>query len=170
MAADIESPRVREIIVTNIDWLFDFGIKESLTLYDTDTVEYNAAEHTVDIVLAPRTPEGFPEYITYHVGKIIGQHTQQARLKVGVPDHAWRQPKAASASGPVPAGRAGRPTAHSASSAPVAPVDQMRHSPRAPRELRGRAPRSTPTYDSQDQVPAHTSGSWKGDDQTGTEA
>lgn len=160
----IEAGQFTEVVVTDIDWLFDGNIKEALTLRDTDTIKYNTVEGSVDIVLAPRDADDFPEYISYQIAKMIGQRTKQRHMKVAIPDRAWRHPRPTTAASP-----SGHPLVSPVTSSPVSSTSRgsaargSQSHPRSPgRPARPPlSPRSTPTYDSRAQEAVHTSGSWR---------
>jgi hypothetical protein len=165
----IESGQFEEIIVTDIDWLFDGGIREGVSLRDSDTIQYDKAEGVINVILESRLPDGFPECFTYQIKKIIGQRTAQRRMKVAIPDFAWRQARrsgAASVSAPPPIAQGSLRSASSSSPGSAARVGLSHRSSRAPRVRPDPPLPNTPTYDSRAQQGAQTSGPWRGGDQS----
>jgi hypothetical protein len=168
----IESGQFEEIVVTDIDWLFDGGIREGVSLRDEDTIQYDKAEGVINVILESRIPNGFPECFTYQIGKIIGQRTAQRRMKVAIPDFAWRQHQrrhqstAAAASGSPPAGRGSSRSADSSSPGSTARVGLSHRSSRVSQVRQPQPPQDTPRYDSRAQQAVQTSGPWRGADRS----
>lgn len=74
----------REIIVTDVEFLFDFGLKDSITLFDGDVLDHNPTLGTIEVILAPKDLGRFPEYISYQTSKIIVMRKCQRTVQVKI--------------------------------------------------------------------------------------
>lgn len=103
MAIDhLSTEPFREITVTDVEFLFDFGLKDSITIYDGDAFDHNPALGTIEVILAPKALGRFPEYISYQVSKIIVMRKCQRIVRVKITPPLSDPVVAASASVPAP--------------------------------------------------------------------
>jgi hypothetical protein len=81
---NLQTEQFRDLTVTDVEFVFDFGIKDLITLYDGDVIQHNTAAGTIDVIFAPKDSRRFPEYVSYQISKIIVQRTQQRIMRVRV--------------------------------------------------------------------------------------
>lgn len=78
------SPEFRDTLVTDIEWVFDFGVQDAVTLREGDTVDTDSEPGWIVITLQPFDPGGFPEVIKHPISKIIGERHRLRVMKVRV--------------------------------------------------------------------------------------
>lgn len=146
------SPEYREILVTDIAWVFDYGIEDSVTLREGDTIDHTSEPGWLVITLQPLTEGLFPEVIRHPVAKIIGERHQMRRMKVritgptaptGHPEVEVPLPFADEASGSAtgPVGRGLRDSGASPTPDTGVPEGLVAPTPQAPPTPRGPRPR-----------------------------
>lgn len=100
----LQSPQFRDVLVTDVEWRFDYGLTDALTLKEGDTLDTESEPGWVVVTL--QHPGGFPEIVRHQVSKIISERHQLRVQKVPITPgpgvlEAPEAPGAGSTVGPV---------------------------------------------------------------------
>lgn len=111
-ADKLSSPTTRLILVTDVEWRFDFGLKDAVTLREGDTIDAKSEPGWVVVTLQPVIPGGFPEVVRHQITKIISERHQMRVMEVPVspPKNPIPAPVVTTASVDAPVAPAPAPT------------------------------------------------------------
>lgn len=111
-ADKLNSPTTRPILVTDVEWRFDFGLKDAVTLREGDTIDSTVEPGWVVVTLQPVVLGGFPEVVRHQITKIISERHQMRVMEVPVspPTSPIPAPVVATASAGGPVAPAPAPT------------------------------------------------------------
>jgi hypothetical protein len=141
----ILSDPYREILVTDIEWRFDYGEHDAATLREGDVIDRTSEPGWVLITLQSLVPGGFPEIVRHQVCKIISERHRLRRMRIKADPPGGTTEGGASGFGPADptpghsgALRIGGIGAPEGPQAPTPPAPPIRRDP-APRR-RGSVP------------------------------